>query len=168
MYTDPLYGTTITPEPVLADLLHSEAVRRLHGVLQHGITAVIGITQPITRYQHSAGTMLVVRRMGGDVREQIAALLHDVSHTAFSHVIDHVWDTAASQSYHDQVKESYVAQTDVPEVLAKHGYDWREFIDETQFPLLEQPAPALCADRLDYFLRDARALGLATKRMWHG
>ena len=30
------------------------------------------------------------------------------------------------------------------------------------FPLLEQPAPRLCADRLDYFLRDALDLRLAT------
>ncbi|MDA0242118.1 MAG: HD domain-containing protein [Chloroflexi bacterium] len=163
MYTDSLYATTITPEPVVQDVLDSKAMRRLHGVLQHGITAVLGITQPITRYQHSVGAMLVVRRMGGDVREQLAALLHDISHTAFSHVIDHVWDSAATQSYHDRVKESYVAETDLPAVLAAHGYDWRELIDETQFPLLEQPAPALCADRLDYFLRDARALGLATQ-----
>ncbi|MCA9970364.1 MAG: hypothetical protein KC425_09115, partial [Anaerolineales bacterium] len=35
-------------------------------------------------------------------------------------------------------------------------------LDETRFPLLEQPAPRLCADRLDYFLRDSLGLGLAT------
>ena len=35
-------------------------------------------------------------------------------------------------------------------------------LDEEPFSLLEQPSPALCADRLDYFLRDALDLGLAT------
>jgi HD superfamily phosphohydrolase len=34
--------------------------------------------------------MLLVRRLGASLEEQIAALLHDVSHTAFSHVIDSV------------------------------------------------------------------------------
>ncbi len=34
--------------------------------------------------------MMLVNRLGGSLEEQIAALLHDVSHTAFSHVIDYV------------------------------------------------------------------------------
>lgn len=36
-------------------------------------------------------------------------------------------------------------------------------MDETAFPLLEQPSPRLCADRIDYFLRDCVGLGLATQ-----
>ena len=35
-------------------------------------------------------------------------------------------------------------------------------LDDKQFPILEQPAPRLCADRLDYFLRDSIELALAT------
>jgi HD superfamily phosphohydrolase len=81
-------------------------VQRLHGVLQHGITGLIGLTQPITRYEHSVGAMLLVRQLGGSLREQIAALLHDVSHTAFSHVIDYVLNDHDGQSYHDEMKET--------------------------------------------------------------
>jgi HD superfamily phosphohydrolase len=134
----------------------------LHGVLQHGITALIGITQPVTRYDHSMGVMLLVQRMGGSLREQIAALLHDVSHTAFSHVIDYVVDGHDSQSYHEEWKEAHLLASDVPEVLARHGYDWRDFLQEENYALLEQPSPRLCADRLDYFLRDSRDLELST------
>ena len=36
--------------------------------------------------------MLLIKKLGGSVEEQIAGLLHDVSHTAFSHVIDYVFD----------------------------------------------------------------------------
>jgi len=106
--------------------------------------------------------MLLVRRLGGGLEEQIAALLHDVSHTAFSHVIDYVFDGHECQSYHEQKKETYVAGTDIPAVLARHGLDWRDFLHEDDFLLLEQPAPALCADRLDYFFRDSIDLGLST------
>jgi uncharacterized protein len=161
-YEDPIYGLVSIEESVLVDLIHTAAVQRLHGVLQHGISGLIGITSPITRFDHSMGAMLLVRRLGAALTEQIAALLHDVSHTAFSHVIDYVFDGHDSQSYHDQMKESYLAQTDVPAVLAAHGYDWRIFLAEADFPLLEQPAPALCADRLDYLLRDSLDLGLVT------
>ncbi len=162
IYEDAVYGTVSIDEPVLLDLLQTAAMRRLEGVLQHGVSALVGITSPVTRYEHSVGVMLLVRRLGAPLPEQIAALLHDVSHTAFSHVIDYVFDGHDSQSYHDEHKEAYMIQTDVPAVLERHGYVWRQFLHEEAFPLLEQPSPRLCADRLDYFLRDAPGLGLAT------
>jgi len=161
-YSDPLYGTVEIHEPVLIELVQTPAMQRLLGILQHGITGLIGVTRPTTRFEHSMGVMLLVRRLGAPLEEQIAALLHDVSHTAFSHVMDYVFDGHDSQSYHEEMKETYVAGTDLPDVLAQHGYDWRDLLHEEMYPLLEQPLPALCADRLDYFLRDSRHLGLAT------
>ncbi|MEM7119334.1 MAG: HD domain-containing protein [Chloroflexota bacterium] len=161
-YHDDIYGSVTITEPVLLDLLASRAVQRLHGVMQHGITGIIGLTAPVTRFEHSVGAMLLVRRLGGSVTEQVAALLHDVSHTAFSHVIDYVYDDHDGQSYHDRYKEVYVTKTDLPNILASHSIAWQDVLDEAQFPILEQPAPRLCADRVDYFLRDARPLGLAS------
>ena len=98
-------------KPVLLELFDSKAIGRLRGVLQHGVTAVLGITKPITRFEHSVGVMLLVRRTGGGLREQVAAMLHDVSHTAFSHVIDHVFHDQGTQSYHEQKKEWWIART---------------------------------------------------------
>lgn len=161
-YHDPLYGTVAIHEPILIELMQTAAVQRLRGILQHGITGLIGVTRPTTRLEHSMGVMLLVKRLGAPLEEQIAALLHDVSHTAFSHVIDYVFDGHDSQSYHEEMKETYVAGTDLPRVLAQHGHDWRDLLHEERYPLLEQSLPALCADRLDYFLRDIRDLGLAT------
>ena len=161
-YHDRLYGAAEIGDPVLIDLMQTAAMERLRGVLQHGITAVIGITRPTTRFEHSVGVMLLARRLGAPLKEQVAALLHDVSHTAFSHVIDYVFGGHDSQSYHEAMKESYMGGTDLPPTLARHGYDWRDFLGEEDYPLLEQPSPALCADRLDYFLRDSRDLGLST------
>ena len=163
LYDDPIYGRSEIKEPVLLALLAAPAVQRLKGVMQHGITGLIGVTVPVSRFEHSLGTMLLVRRLGADLAEQIAALLHDVSHTAFSHVIDYVFHDHDAQSFHDREKEHYVAGTTIPAILAAHGYAWQALLDESAFPLLEQPAPALCADRLDYFLRDSVPLGLASQ-----
>lgn len=157
---DRLYGATIITEPVLLDLLKTNALHRLAGVLQHGVSAQVGITSRTSRLEHSIGAMLLVRRLGADLPEQIAALLHDISHTAMSHVIDYVYARHHSQSYHDERKEWFVAQSDIPAVLTRYGYDWRAMLHEENFALLEQPAPALCADRLDYFLRDGYDLGV--------
>jgi len=162
-YDDELYGRTEITEPVLLDLIASEALHRTKGISQHGITAHLGITPPFSRFDHSVGAMLLVRRLGASVEEQVAALLHDISHTAFSHVIDFVFDDHSGQSYHEEKKEEVIAKSDVPGILERHGIDWREVMDEDQFFLLEQPSPALCADRLDYFLRDLEFLKLATR-----
>lgn len=163
IYEDSIYGTFEIEEPVIEALVNTAVLQRLKGVLQHGITGLLGITDQTTRFDHSLGAMLVVRQLGGSLAEQIAALLHDVSHTAFSHVIDYVVDGHDQQSYHDEIKESYLAQTELPALLAQFGYDWHDFLHEEAYPLLEQPAPRLCADRIDYFLRDAKSLGLATQ-----
>lgn len=162
LYHDRIYGAAEITAPVLLALIQSRAVQRLQGVLQHGITALLGITSSTTRFEHSVGVMLLAQRFGAPLREQIAALLHDVSHTAFSHVIDHVWHEPAQQSYHERIKADYLATTDLPALLAQYDLNWRDFIDDAPYPILEQPSPALCADRLDYFLRDSFDLGLTT------
>ncbi len=162
-FHDPIYGPAEITDQVLLELLATEAMQRLGQVLQHGITGLIGLTSPVSRLDHSVGVMLLVARMGGGLAEQIAALLHDVSHTAFSHVMDYVVDDHDGQSYHDKMKQAYVAKTAVPDILSRYGYDWQWLLDEANFPLLEQPSPRLCADRLDYFLRDSRDLGLASQ-----
>ena len=149
-------------EPVLLDLMQTAAMQRLQGVLQHGISGLLGVTRPTSRFEHSIGVMILVSRLGASLEEQIAALLHDVSHTAFSHVVDYVFDGHDSQSYHEEQKEQWIAKSDLPEVLGRFGYNWQDFLHEESFRLLEQPAPALCADRLDYCLRDSRDLGIAT------
>jgi len=166
-YDDAVYGPTEISEPLLLDLMTSTAVQRLKGITQHGITARLGITPPFSRFDHSVGAMLLVRRLGARLDEQVGALLHDVSHTAFSHVVDFVCDDQREQSYHETEKAAFVARSDLPAVLGRHGLDWRAFLDEAPFTLLEQPSPALCADRLDYFFRDLEFLALATRDEIH-
>jgi len=161
-YSDPVYGETEITESVLIDLIDTQAMQRTHDVLQHGVSALIGVTRPTSRFEHSMGVLLLVRYLGATLEEQIAALVHDVSHTAFSHVIDYVFDGHNTQGYHEEHKLDYVSQTDIPSTLEQHGYNWISFMHEEDFSILEQDLPHLCADRLDYFLRDARDLELAS------
>jgi HD superfamily phosphohydrolase len=64
--------------------------------------------------------------------------------------------------YHEQQRDQVIAASDLPEVFARHNLDWRYVSEAENFILLEQPLPALCADRLDYFLRDAVTIGLVS------
>ena len=49
---------------------------------------------------------------------------------------------------------------DIVAALAGWAFSPAEFYDDSIYPLLEQPIPWLCADRLDYFLRDGLACGV--------
>ena len=150
---DEIYGEELVHEPVLVELLQSPEVQRLQGISQHGVTGFLGLTPRVTRLEHSVGACILVRRVGATIEEQVAALLHDISHTTLSHVMDFALSKPGEGSYHEVHKTRYLATTRLPEILARHGISQSVF-EEELFPLVEMPAPQLCADRLDYALRD--------------
>lgn len=102
--------------------------------------------------------MLLVRKLGGSLEEQIAALLHDVSHTAFSHVIDYVLQRKG-EDYHEQIFEQVIANSTIPAILTRHGFS-TSLLEDPKYTLLEMPLPALCADRIDYTMRDLYHFGV--------
>ncbi|RAL10536.1 uncharacterized protein BO97DRAFT_406794 [Aspergillus homomorphus CBS 101889] len=159
--TDTLYGTHEIREPVLIDLLKCPDLQRLIGIGQHGVTGHLGLLPgavKITRFEHSVGACLLVRSRGGTLEEQVAALLHDISHTVLSHVVDWALSNPDEESFHEVHKARYLQTTRIPDILIQHGLPLT-VLHEEQYPLVELPAPHLCADRLDYSLRDGLAFG---------
>ena len=155
---DEIHGRHAITEPVLVELLGSPVMARLAGVHQHGISGLLGLTPKVTRLEHCVGAFLLVRVVGGAVDEQVAALLHDVSHTAMSHVVDFAL-SEPGQSFHEVHKERFIQTTELPAILTRHGFTDLKPLQEELYPLVEMPAPHLCADRLDYSLRDIVGLG---------
>ncbi|WP_077622345.1 HD domain-containing protein [Sediminibacillus massiliensis] len=159
---DRLYGE-FEVEKVLEDLIVSTPVQRLKGVHQGGASYLVNKQWNVTRYEHSIGVMLLIRKLGGRLEEQIAGLLHDISHTAFSHVIDFVFDNE-KEDYHETIYHSIVENSEIPAILEKYDYTYKEILaDDAKWTLLEQPAPELCADRVDYTLRDLLEYGQITR-----
>ena len=165
--TDILYGTVTITNPVLLTLIRDASFQRLRGIHQHGITPIINVNKvqpPVCRFEHSIGAMLLVRSLAPhDMAQQCAALLHDISHTVLSHVTDY----AFGYIIHEVEKEEYVETTAIPRILGQFRYDWKFIISEEPgaWTLLEQPAPLLCADRLDYGLRDMVAFDVLTPQI---
>lgn len=157
-YDDALYGPVELPDAV-TDLLHTTPIQRLRGIHQGGAIVLANPAINHTRFDHSVGVMLLIRRLGGSLREQLAGLLHDVSHTAFSHLIDYVLEMAG-EDYHEQRYAAVLAHPKIQAALARHNLDYQDFLDLDQYTLLEQPLPNLAADRIDYTLRDLRQLGI--------
>ncbi|HFJ2390572.1 TPA: HD domain-containing protein [Listeria innocua] len=151
--TDPLYGT-LEIEPVLAELIQSPLVSRLAHVHQGGSSYLVNPLWDLSRLDHSIGVMLFIRKFGGSLEEQIAGLLHDVSHTAFSHVVDYALDFK-EEDYHEQIFEDFVKTSTIPAILEKYGYSFEGIFDDiSKWKILEQEAPELCADRIDYTLQE--------------
>ena len=154
---DQIYGEHRITEPVLIRLLQSSELSRLKGICQHGITTFLGFGPKVTRFEHSVGAFILVRKVGASVEEQIAALLHDISHTSLSHVVDDALSQPGEGSYHEVHKSRFLKTTQLPQVLTEYGFGDLKALEEELFPLVEMPSPHLCADRLDYALRDALA-----------
>lgn len=156
---DKVYGKEEIKEFVLIDLINSNAVQRLKGVSQLGMPDEYYHKKGYSRYEHSIGVLVLLRRLQSDLNEQIAGLLHDVSHTAFSHVVDWVLGDSTKEDYQDNNHLEIISDSDIPEILDKYGFDYRKISNLKNFSLLEREAPSLCVDRIDYTLRELELEG---------
>lgn len=149
---DSLYGHDEIQDPVLITLIKSPMMQRLKKIRQYGVSHYVTPLPEFTRFEHCVRVMLLTRRFGGSLGEQIAALLHDVSHTAFSHVADYVFKTGdGTTSYQDDMHEWFVEKNGINALLREYGFAGI-CSDEHKhaFRILEQDLPDLCADRIDY------------------
>jgi hypothetical protein len=160
-WDDRVYGEVEIEDPGALALIDCPTFRRLQGIRQAGPSALAFPFKTVTRFEHSLGVYILLGRLGADRREQVAGLLHDISHTAFSHAVDFVF-SSEEQDHHEGLKPEFLHRPDIVAALAAMGFQPEEFHDDSVYPLLEQPLPGLCADRLDYFFRDSLACSVTT------
>lgn len=160
-WNDRVYGDVAIDDPKLLDLIACPTFQRLQGIRQAGPSAFAFPFKTVTRYEHSLGVYLLLRRLGADFREQVAGLLHDISHTAFSHAVDFIY-SSDEQNHHELLKHEFLERPDITAALKAMGFTPADFFDDAIYPLLERPLPWLCADRLDYFCRDGLACGVVS------
>jgi HD superfamily phosphohydrolase len=160
---DPVFGRHHISQPLLQGLLGADAVVRLNGVHQAGASYLVRPRRDLARHAHAVGVMLLVRLLGGSLDEQAAGLLHDVSHTAFSHVADQVFANRA-EDHHEQGLAAVVRRSEIPAIFQRYLADLDVVLDLDRWSLLDQPLPELCADRIDYTLRDLLHVGWISKR----
>jgi HD superfamily phosphohydrolase len=152
---DIIYGKVDIDEPVLCELINSKPLQRLKLINQAGASKYVLSDKTMTRFEHTVGVMILLKKLNASLPEQIAGLLHDVPHTAFSHVIDFVFESE-NHDYHEEHHERIVMNSEIPSILKKYGLDIKLILDDRNFPLLERKLPDLCADRIDYMLKDMK------------
>ena len=159
---DSVYGAVDVRDKPMLELIRSEAFQRLRDISQQGVPKeYIMPSQPaFYRYDHCVGVMLALRRLGAGQEEQVAGLLHDVSHTAFSHLVDYIFGGGDKEDYQDSVHHTFFGEgTELAGILARNGFDPSRISKLEGFSLLEREQPEMCADRLDYTLRYWAAKG---------
>ena len=165
-WSDRVYGESTIDDPGILGLIARPTFQRLRGIRQAGPSALAFDFKTVTRHEHSLGVYLLLRKLGARREEQVAGLLHDLSHTAFSHAVDFLFDSE-EQDHHEGLKPDFLGRPDMAAAVRALGLEPASFHDDTLFPLLERPLPWLCADRLDYFFRDGLACSVTTTQEVH-
>lgn len=162
IYYDRIYGEVKIKEPVILELIKCPSLQRLKGIDQAGYFLYFWFPnaknyQCYSRFEHSLGVFILLKRFNSPFEEQVAGLIHDVSHGVFSHCIDYALNEGSEKdhSHQDNIFEEFVKQSEIPSVLKKYQLDIDYILNEENFPLKEKPLPDLCADRIDYGLRTA-------------
>lgn len=185
VFRDPVHGLIRieSEDAVLLDLIDTPEFQRLRRIRQLGVSCLTYPGAEHSRFQHSLGVLHFAQRILAALEHRYrhesqaaqlirdhartvkcAALLHDVGHGPFSHMIERAF---GALSDHEQRTVDVIMAPDsgVNQTLRAHGVD-----PETVRDLIKKASPhrllvdivssQLDADRMDYILRDALATGV--------
>ena len=112
-----------------------------------------------SRFDHSLNCALIVWNWTRDKKKTLAALFHDVSTPAFSHVIDFKnGDALTQESTEDKNAAMILADKDLAAALAQDGLAASDICDYHKFSICDNEVPQLSADRLEYMFPSGEAL----------
>ena len=140
----------------LMPLINSKVMQRLKKIDQAGAARYLGVKLPaFSRYEHSVGVYAVLKKAGVSKKESVAGLLHDASHTVFSHVGDYIWAKKINdyneQSFQDKIHIDYLQKNKIEPILKSLHMELHDVdIDKNDYKALEQSLPDMCADRIQY------------------
>lgn len=161
-YLDRVYGKIKIEEPLILELINLPSLQRLKGIDQCGYFLYFWFPdaesyESFSRFEHSLGVFILLKKFGAPFEEQVAGLIHDFSHGVFSHCIDYALDEGSEKdhSHQDNIFEKFVRNSEIPNILRSQGLGVDYILNEDNFPLLEKKLPNLCANRIDYALRTA-------------
>ena len=148
---DELYGEYYVDD-VIYEIINTKIFKRLKNIYQSGGGYLVNELWNVNRHEHSIGTMILSLKFNGNIEEQIKALLHDISHTAFSHVIDYVLKNE-NEDYHEKIQEDFLNDEELLSIFGKYNLNIKRIMSKN-YSFLDNESPELSFDRIDYTLRD--------------
>jgi uncharacterized protein len=197
--TDAVHGDIGLSETETA-LINTATFQRLRHLNQLGLASLVYPTANHTRFAHSLGALSMMGRIAHTLdippatlqKLRIAALLHDVGHYPYSHLMERIDSEASRESLlvprrksgknvrvphdaypsHEELTRLIITKRkEVKNLLKKHKLDADEIarivngatIDEPNLPRLLHSS--LDVDRIDYLLRDSISTGVPFGRV---
>lgn len=183
MFRDPVHRLVRIDrvDQFILDLINTPEVQRLRRVRQLGVSSLTYHGAEHSRFSHSLGVFnfsqriisALCRRYGNDHRVsqlliehsrviKAAALLHDLGHGPFSHMLENVKSLKFS---HERVTSKLILNSRVSEVLKSHNIkpDEVSAVISGTYPFrlaVDIVSSQLDADRMDYLLRDSLMTGV--------
>jgi hypothetical protein len=176
---DEIYGY-IPLTQVELKLVNHVLFQRLNHIKQLGAAYRVFPGAQHTRFSHSLGVMHIMDRILGSPnlfahipvedrqKLRVAALLHDIGHYPFSHVIETVMTEhhTIGERKHEKLGEYVLAKSSIADILKANNLDPLEIgqivTGQSPEPLFNQlMSSELDADRIDYLLRDSIHTGVA-------
>lgn len=121
--------------------------------------------QPYSRFDHSMGVALIVWHFTNDKAQALSGLLHDIATPVFAHVIDFAnGDHMTQESTEELTQELIQKDPALLDILRINRLSVSEVEDYHVYPIADNHAPMLCADRLEYTLGNAVNFGFLTEQ----
>ena len=152
---DVIWGNTVIEDASAKKVIAHPALQRIRNIWISTYGYLFNMKRNATRFDHSVGVYLLLNKYGANDTEQLAGLIHDVSHTALSHVSTYALQGKYDgPEFHEIKQQEFVEESGLGGLLEELGYASEDLLHTDKFTLLENELPDVCADRLDYALRD--------------
>ncbi|MCI4437334.1 MAG: HD domain-containing protein [Ignisphaera sp.] len=159
------------------EVINNEVFQRLRFIKQLAAAWYVYPGATHTRFSHSLGAMYLMGLIAQKLFElgyvhstediqllRLAALLHDVGHTPFSHAIESYYKNALGLD-HEELTKIIILGSSIRDVLDYYGYDPKTIVaiigGHYREPLYNQLLSSeVDVDRMDYLIRDALHTGV--------
>jgi HD superfamily phosphohydrolase len=165
-----LYGriwqdTVVIDDLLIEEIIDSKAMQRLKLIDQSEPAPYIGLLPYFSRYDHSIGVFVLLQKAQVSKIEQIASLLHDTSHTIFSHLGNHLfYRQEQEKSYQDTIHLWFLRSIKIDKIISRYNIAIKDLDpDDPKYTALERALPDLCADRIQYNIHTAVILNKISK-----
>ncbi len=152
---DKIWGEIEIKDKLIKEIILDKDFQRMKKISQFGIfkhSFLFGIE--FSRFEHSVGVYYLLKKFGANEEECLAGLLHDISHGAFSHVLDIVFADDGNEKYADSILFRKISDSNIDRILKKSRYDLIKIVNNCDHTMFDNELPDIAADRIDYMLRD--------------
>ena len=154
---------------ILTELLSCPPLKRIDGV---GMNCGVEYTSfpffanlaAYSRLEHSLDCARIVLHFGGNTVQAVSALFHDIASPCFSHVVDFLKGDYVKQESTEEGTLAKIKSPSIRSVLNRYGISVYDVADYHRFPLCDNDAPKLSADRLEYTLSNLVNFGIVSKQ----